>query len=330
MHTGRNYSLRETLMWTSRETLVFVLVGAVPMLLCLLGMPAPPMPWQPVAVLGTAVAFITGFKNSAAYGRLWEARKIWGGIVNTSRSFAITVRDFLGDTAGGDVCTRIVHRHIAWLTALRYQLRQPRSWETSGLRHNVAYRRAHYTIPELEEPLAATIQPLLSEADWQQVADQGNRALQLLSLQSADLRQIASDGSLSDYRYVEIMRQIGELVALQGKTERIKNFPYPRQYATLNLFFIWLFILLLPIAIVDVLQSQAPNWLWLTVPLTVVIAWVFHTMDKIGSVSENPFEGSPNDVPITAISRTIEIDVRAILGESELPPPLAPAGDILM
>ena len=330
MHAGRHYTVREILTWTRRETLVFLALGCVPLLLSAMSLSPPRIPWQPLAVLGTAVAFVTGFKSNAAYGRLWEARKIWGGIVNTSRSFAFLARDFLADREGVGTSARIVHRHLAWLTALRHQLRQERAWESSGLTHNVEYRRSTFSVVEHEISLEQELGSYLDSDDRERVLARKNRALALLDAQSAELARAARRGDLSEYRHVELTRHLSTLVDLQGKCERIKNFPYPRQFATLNLVFIWLFILLIPFGLYAELQRTVTGWAWLTVPFTMVIAWVFHTMDKIGEASENPFEGGANDVPITAMSRGIEIDLRDLLGEADLPPALEPQHNILM
>lgn len=163
MHAGRNYTLREVAFWTRRETLVFFLISAPPTAAyAFLGWTWLSLPWLPIALLGTAVAFITGFKNNASYDRAWEARKVWGAIVNASRSWAVMAIDFVadvGDPAAPDkpaegelerVRTRLVHRHIAWLAALRYQLRQRRVWETQQQRANVEYR-ANFTVAEERE-----------------------------------------------------------------------------------------------------------------------------------------------------------------------------------
>jgi ion channel-forming bestrophin family protein len=106
------------------------------------------------------------------------------------------------------------------------------------------------------------------------------------------------------------------LLASQGKCERIKNFPYPRQFATLNLLFVWLFILMVPYGLLQEFEKIGAAFTWMTIPATVVVCWVFHTMDKIGDASDNPFEGSPNDVPITSLSRVIEIDLRGNAGRA--------------
>ena len=102
---------------------------------------------------------------------------------------------------------------------------------------------------------------------------------------------------------MELQKLLGELVDCQGKCERIKNFPYPRQFATLNYIFVWLFIALVPFGLLPEFAALGQNFAWLTIPFSALVAWIFHTLDRIGSVSENPFEGSPNDVPITALSR---------------------------
>lgn len=119
-----------------------------------------------------------------------------------------------------------------------------------------------------------------------------------------------------------------EMFTLQGKSERIKNFPYPRQYATLSYYFVWIFLLLLPIGLVpefaeisNSMMNKFPiisqYFIWLVVPFCGVVSWVFHTMMRIGTVGENPFEGSANDVPISTISRGIEIDMRQLLDEDD-------------
>lgn len=331
MHAGRHYSFRDISAWTRRETRYFVLISAVPALLHLCGAEVAVMPWPPVAVLGIAVAFVTGFKNNAAYGRLWEARQIWGAIVNASRAWAVMVRDFVSPGADGAVHRRLVLRHIAWLSALRYQLREPRAWETASLPHNVEYQSRTFLVEERNGKLEDELARLISGGELAAVLKKRNRASALLSLQSEELRACAEDGRISEFRHVELMRMIATLYEQQGKCERIKNFPYPRQFSTLNLIFVWLFIVLLPFGVVTELKKLGPIAVWLTIPLGSFLSWVFHTMDKIGDASENPFEGGPNDVPITAMSRGIEIDVRDLLDDPALPEPLKPtAANILM
>jgi ion channel-forming bestrophin family protein len=329
MHAGRHYTVGQILIWTRREIFIFLGISSIPSLLYQLGIEAT-LPWSPIAVLGIAVAFLVGFKSNAAYGRLWEARQIWGAIVNASRTWGFSVRDLLPETPNGGDHRRLILRHVAWLTALRFQLREPRAWETQHRRYNVEYRVRTFAVPEWTSSLEDELSRLLEPEEKALVLSKKNRATAVLALQSAELRRAREAGRLAEYSHVELVRGLSLLIGEQGKSERIKNFPYPRQYATLTMAFVWLFVLLLPFGMAGELKRMGPAWIWLSIPLAAVVAWVFHTMDKIGEASENPFEGGPNDVPISAMSRSIEIDLLDLLGETELPKPMAPSGNILM
>jgi ion channel-forming bestrophin family protein len=338
MHAGRHYSLYEVALWTRRETGLFVLVAAVPTTLYAgFGLEWLSVPWLPIALIGTAVAFMTGFKNNASYGRMWEARQIWGGIVNASRVWGIMVMDFISDKRAGAPVSApeldayralLIRRHVAWLTALRYQLREQRKWENMRTRYNLEYRN-HYKIEEREGELGQALAPLLSADEQAHVLALKNRATHVIALQSRTLRELWERGLIDDLRHIEMKRGLADLFEYQGRAERIKNYPYPRQFATLNLLFVWLFIVLVPFGLIEEFHKLGTHFAWIAIPASVVVSWVFHTMDKIGEASENPFEGGPNDVPITALSRTIEIDLRELLGERELPPALQPTNDIL-
>ena len=125
MQAGRRYTFLQTLNWTKRYILVFLVFDTIPVVLYrVFGLEWMSLPWQPISLVGIAVAFYLGFKNNASYDRLWEARKIWGGIVNASRSFTVMARDFVSNDAAeaprsGDELARmtkqLVHRHIGWL-----------------------------------------------------------------------------------------------------------------------------------------------------------------------------------------------------------------------
>lgn len=111
--------------------------------------------------------------------------------------------------------------------------------------------------------------------------------------------------------------------------ERLKNFPFPRQFATVNLWFVHLFALFLPFGMLQEFEKLGGPFIWLTIPFSVLSSWVFTTMEKIGESTENPFEGSSNDVPITAMSRAIEIDLLQLLGDTNVPPPISAQHQIL-
>jgi putative membrane protein len=138
-------------------------------------------------------------------------------------------------------------------------------------------------------------------------------------------------GHLEHFRHLQMQEMITELYTLQGKAERIKNFPFPRQYATVNYFFTVLFVGLLPFGMLNVFAAQNVEWLiWLSIPFSVIGSWVFWTMEMIGDYSENPFEGLYNDVPISSMAVGIEIDIRQMLDETDLPEKMQPIGDFKM
>ena len=339
MHAGRRFTLREVLYWTRRDIYWFLFLAIVPTVLYeVVGWRWLTLPWVPIALVGTALAFITGFRNNASYDRLWEARQIYGAIVNTSRAWGIMVLDFVTTQHAkrvishdelGRIHARLIHRHLAWLHALRFQLRKPRDWEHLIKVYNRAYKK-WYTIDERESSVEDALKGLISEAEKSRVLAKSNTATQVIAEQSRELRELMQDGLLEDFRHMELEKVLVDLYAQQGKCERIKNFPYPRQFGTLNLIFTRLFINLVPFGMLGEFSKLGDGAIWLTVPFSALVAWVFNMMEKIGEATENPFEGSANDVPITAITRTIEIDLREMLGERDIPPPLQPKNNILM
>ena len=334
MHAGRRYSLKEFLYWTRRDIYLLIAVSLVPTALFhFAGWQWLAIPWVPIALIGTAAAFIVGFRNTQTYNRLWEARQIWGSIVNTSRSWGLLVNDFINDPAASPdlpVKKQLIYRHIAWLTALRFQLRETRTWENiKGKPSNEEYSHL-YVVDEWKNKLEDELRIFLDERDLQYVLGKKNRATHLISLQSKQLLELKEQGLIDSLNYVEIEKLLIDLYEHQGKCERIKNFPYPRQFATINQMFIRLFAGLIPFGMLNEFQKLGELMVWLTVPFSVTVAWIFLAMERVGESTENPFEGGANDVPITAMARTIEIDLREMLDEKELPPVLTPVNKILM
>jgi len=336
MYTGKVYSPSQMVLWTRFETILFILIISIWVAIYyFLDMAWFRIPWTPMALIGTAVAFVIGFQNNAVYGRIWEARKIWGGIVNTSRTFGVFVQDMLTNehtkenvspAALQQEIKALTYRHIAWMTALRYSMRSKKEWETtSNHRTNTEWG---IRPPEHDSALEDELKEYLSQSDIEYAMGKGNHQTALLYLQSHHLRKLKESGIIWEFSFLELEGIIKELFTLQGQTERIKNFPYPRQYASLNHYFMWLLLLLLPMALIpqfmDIGKEIAlvhpilgANFIWFTIPIYVAVAWMFHTMERIGRTGENPFEGTSNDVPISAISRGIEIDLRQNLGEEK-------------
>jgi ion channel-forming bestrophin family protein len=337
MRAGERYSLREFISWTRRDSYWILAIAIVPTVLFVsVGWRWLAVPWVPIALIGTATAFIVGFRNNATYARMWEARQIYGAIVNTSRTWALMVLDFVQPCDGlgradVDAARRaLLHRHIAWLTALRFQLRQPRAWESMGQPQNVEYREKNFTVDELRNDLGTVLGPLLPAAEHARVMAASNRATHLIALQGEQLASLFAAGAFSTVAHQSLEGVLAGLYEQQGKCERIKNFPYPRQFASINLYFVRLFTILIPFGLLGEFAKLGDHLVWLTIPFSFLIGWVFNAMERVGQGSENPFEGNANDVPITALSRTIEIDLREMLHETEIPPPLTPVNRILL
>ena len=176
---------------------------------------------------------------------------------------------------------------------------------------------------------------MLSKEEYERVLSKTNKSTAILSLQSEHLRDLKEKGIIWEFSFLELQSIIRELFDQQGKSERIKNFPYPRQYATLNNLFIWILIILLPFGVIpefhrigETFSENFPfisdYFVWTSIPFIVMVSWVFHTMERIGRTGENPFEGSANDVPISTIARGIEIDLREMINEdkSKIPEPV--------
>jgi len=353
MYTKIKYSPLTMIKWTRVETSKFFILALIPVVLYeVFELKWLHLPWLPIALIGTAVAFVVGFQNNASYDRIWEARKIWGGIVNTSRSWGIMVNDFITNDFAEKKASKeeieqikkeLIYRHIAWMTSLRYAMRASKPWE-----HFLKFKTNKIWsemagIHEFKYTLNEALKPYVSKQEHDYILSKTNKATHTISLQSKQLKNIRKRGLIEDFRHMEMENMLVELFGLQGKSERIKNFPYPRQFATLNHYFVWIFLLLLPFGIMHEFDAIGTNlivdypvigkyFVWLSIPFSVIVSWVFHTMERIGRTGENPFEGTANDVPITTMSRGIEIDLREMLDEPSetIPKPIEPKFDIEM
>ena len=348
MYTQRRFSMGSVLKWTYRELIFFtIFVGIVTALYEVLGIKWLQVPLAPVALVGTAVAFMVGFQNNAAYDRIWEARKIWGGIVNASRSFIITTKDSFymhraEEKKDETVTLKIItNRHIAWLTALRFAMRAKKPWEaTYQTRKKLKFE---FHVPEFESDLGDELEPYLSKEEHAYVMAYDNKPNAIINLQSKHIRQLTDEKKLWDFSLLNLQQILQELTALQGKAERIKNFPYPKQYGSIGYHFVHIFMWLLPLAVIPAFAKMGVEianlnpfigtyFVWLNIPLTVIVIWVFNTMLRIGLAGENPFEGSPNDVPISNIARGITRDILQIIEEdnANIPEQFPAENDVVM
>jgi putative membrane protein len=214
MFTKKKYSVKQMLIWTRRELRFFFLWALiVTVLFEIAGLRYLQVPWTALALIGTAVAFLIGFQSNAVYGRLWEARKIWGGIVNDSRMLSIMIRDMITNEYTKNPATEaeffmikktIVFRHIAWLTSLRHAMRQIKPWETfRSNKKNQQFVDVLY-IPEMESTLEDDLKKHLSAEEYNEVLSKTNRANAVMTLQSAHLRQLKERGLIWEFSFLEM------------------------------------------------------------------------------------------------------------------------------
>lgn len=264
----------------------------------------------PLGTIGTAVAITLGFRNNSAYERFWEARTAWGGLVNQSRIFARQLSSvYLPPVAQGetkaslpDLHRSFMYRQIAFAHALRMHLRRE----------------------ELTNPVCwSELSPLLSAAELSRVEQAVNKPNCLLLLQSMAYANLSDPVENSLFRQLQLETILTEFTQLQGRCERIKNTPLPRQYAFFTRLFVWIFVGLIPFGLVSELG-------WLTIPVSVLLSWIFITLEQVGDYTENPFEGGINDVPMSALCRTIELEGKEWLKEADLPKALQPTNGILL
>lgn len=297
------------------------------------------IPWLPLSLIGTAVAFYVGFKNNQAYDRLWEARKVWGGIVNGSRSWSSMIRTMVinGKNNPTDHSIKtILFRHIAWLYALRSQLLVSTQWEhqSIGFAQIGLYnqrRSKKLGVGLFDDDISEDmLQKYLSREEYLDVLKMSNTAVHILDRQCQAIAELKRSEMIDSFDHVELLRIINDFYDNQGKVERIKKFPLPRQYGSMSFIFVCIFIFLLPFGIVGEFAKLGDWGIWVSVPFGMLVSWVYINMELIGDYSENPFEGLFNDIPMLAICRNIEIDILEMMGEKNIPPAIVAKNGVLM
>jgi len=277
------------------------------------------IPWLPLSIIGTAVAFYVGFKNNSAYDRLWEARKIWDAIISSSRMWGANVRAYVGNQFTEEnvaieqlylIHKKLLYRHIGWLYAFRSQLLIPTPWEhisQGKLLKKITERRKKRYGTNLSQD-GITEQELgafLPSDELQRLIDYKNTATQIIDQQSQDLADLRSQNLIDDFRHMELQKLLNDFYTHQGRCERIKKFPLPRQYGSSSFIFVGIFIFLLPLGMVSEFHNLGERVVWMSIPFTVLVGWVYLMMELVGDYSENPFEGLGNDIPMHALCRSI-------------------------
>ena len=214
------------------------------------------------------------------------------------------------------------------MTALRHQLRLSRPWEHTEERLNNRYNPN--VCEDYNNKLHVELSHFINEEEVQMVIPEANTATQILKIQSERMQELRDKNYFEDFRHMELHHLVVSFYEDQGKSERIKNFPFPRQYASTALWLTVVFSLFVPFGMLDVLDDSNLATAIVIPFIAGLLIWIFFLMEKIGDYSENPFEGTYNDVPITSIARAIEIDLKQMLGEEKVPGPIEDENGFLM
>jgi ion channel-forming bestrophin family protein len=238
-------------------------------------------------VMGTVISLLLAFKSNQAYDRWWEARIVWGAIVNDSRTLIRQMLCFVDDPYESEHVKafqdRFTNRQIAWCYSLGLTLRNQKPFDA--------------------------IKKYLSPEEFEFVKKHNNVNNALLQLHARDLRYAMEEGLINRYQQIEIDETITKLCDSMGKCERIKNTVFPTTYSLYIHFSLFFFILLLPFGLLEILGI-------LQIPMVMAIAAVFFLIEKMAIHLQDPFENKPTDTPVTTIARTIEVNLKQMLNET--------------
>jgi len=239
------------------------------------------LPLNIPALLGTAVSLLLAFRTSQSYERWWEARTVWGAIVNDSRTLMRLIIQFF--PAGEDkIIQEFAQRQIIWTYALGESLRRL--------------------------PFSDKVQNYLG----QHQIKAGNIPNALLDAHSQQLKETASSKGLTDFQQMQLNDIITRLCDSMGKCERLKNTVFPRSYSILLHTLIYVFAAILPFGLDD---SQ----LAVEIVITFLIPVMFLAIEKTSIIMQDPFENGPVDTPVTSLAQTIEMNIKQMTGDQYVP-----------
>jgi putative membrane protein len=254
-----------------------------------------------ITIPGTIIALLLAFRTNSAYGRWWEARIVWGSIVNDSRTWVRQLITFVENTSefceDQEMIEQMAKRQIYWNYALTAHLRKVKLDEQG--------------------------KTLLDPAEWESIKKRSNVPNAILYQQAKDLKYLWEMDMINEYQFVSLDNTLTRLTDSMGKCERIKNTVFPTSYSLLVDFLIYLWILFLPLGLIE-------NIGFVLIPTTISLAFSFLAVDRISYYMQDPFDNLPSDTPMTALSRTIEINILEELDEKNIPDPIRPNNGVLM
>ena len=250
----------------------------------------PEIPVSVPAFIGTAISIILSFKLSQSYDRWWEARKIWGSIVNESRNLVLQLQSFAKKTRANDIRT-IAFRQIAWCFSLGQSLRGSNPTEN--------------------------LDKYLSTADLEHISSHNNKPLAILQLNGQHLAALKNEDAFDIRSHIHINSTLVNLTNAMGMAERIKSTVFPVTYRLFLHGMIYLFVVVLSLALYDVAWYHE-------FPLLLAFSTSFFLLEKAATQLQDPFENNPTDTPVTTIATNIEINIKQLLNDAEIPQPLPP------
>ena len=249
----------------------------------------PAMPLTIATFLGTAISVLLSFKMSQSYDRWWEARKIWGAIVNDSRSFVLQLQGFLNGDDKENQIKEMAYRQIAWCYSLGQSLR--------GL-------------PPLE-----SCDNFISDKELSELSFFKNKPLGMLQKNVLQISKLRESGQLTDFENIQLNNTAVRFSDSMGAAERINSTIFPTTYRMFLHFTIYLFVAILSIGLKGIMLEYE-------IPLLLLISLVFFILEKTAYYLQDPFRNRPSDTSVTAIARTIEINIRQLLHEEDVPDPI--------
>ncbi len=241
------------------------------------------------SILGTVISLLLAFRTAQAYDRWWEARIIWGAIVNDSRTLIRQVQEFYKKTVDqDDFIEGFVYRQIAWCYCLGEKLRG--------------------------SPKKETLEKYFDSKQILEMQKYNNLPNHILSLHASELKKAYENQLLNDFQQIQIDNTIMRLCDSMGKSERIKTTVFPRTYSAVVHFLIYVFATILPFGLNRNLVSNR-HPLLVEIALVVLITSMFLLIERISAFMQDPFENKPTDISVTTIAEKIEVDLLQMIGK---------------
>ncbi|KAJ3335823.1 hypothetical protein HDU93_004356 [Gonapodya sp. JEL0774] len=253
--------------------------------------------FAPVGVLGTALSIFLAFRANTSFSRWGEAAQAWATITTASRILGHLVVCFVDahkhtsqyNSERAEAYKReMIHRVIAWSHALRVQLRKQTDY--------------------------GDVMSLLPREEASEIQLAHNRPLWIMKRIAHRIYDGMADGTLQGFDSFQMEGQLAALQGAQSVCERIKEIPVPRQYDYFTRVYVHVFVILLPFFLVQTFVISGAAYL--VIPISGIVSFLFTTIERTGAVNEDPFEGAITDVPLTSYTRTIERDLKSLLGAS--------------